>query len=385
MTPTTGTCTLSRVLALGVGMKTVEVAGLAVPLILSLGACQGTAEGETAGAGASDDVSQVSSAEVPLVLAESACDSVQRCGLAAANPQAPYANYDFCVELVEVGLGDRMMHFAEGLSQGDLWISDEGLRACLARHESCEESFPVCEGYLGGGQPLGTPCITHWECGADGYCALDDQCRGTCTRGNPAGERCGTAFGHCARDLHCGPDKVCQRGLRAGEECTKGSVCEPGTDCLAALEAGTGVTRCRTTNEVLKPSAGEGEICGTAEGLCTPPLVCVAKPTEAGVCRPRFAADGPCERAVPDGCPLSQYCDPVEGRCLDRGEHLAPCTFEQLCAAGLVCRDGLCRVAQAKPVGEECEGREECASGICLEGSCALGPNCSFFPVPWNP
>lgn len=178
----------------------------------------------------------------------------------------------------------------------------------------------------------------------------------------PAPETCNGEDDDCDElvDEGCAPD---------GAACTMDRECNSGT-CVTL----DGRQQCATSCDPLQPASG----CG-ASGYCAPlgPQRC------EGVCRP----GRPGARADGDACEADLDCEST--RCVNLGAGgrrcAAPCGPGGRCNRGEVCTAraggcGACVPEDAEPEpepepgrapGASCEADDTCASGVCLDGSCA--------------
>ena len=143
--------------------------------------------------------------------------------------------------------------------------------------------------------------------------------------------------------------------------------------------------KCQTPEQALKGKLGEA--CTFTEGtLCAVDYACEIKSVSpiSGECVAKVAADAPCHAAIPDECPLDQYCklgaNPLDaGVCTTKpmaGEKCAKgLGTSVICAPYLRCDAGSCReIAHA---GEDCTEDDTCYSGHCVDGACVTGNSCN--------
>ncbi len=227
------------------------------------------------------------------------------------------------------------------------------------------------------------------RCTQDGQCGINQQCRnGDCVTPCrtdaqcPTGELCEN--GVC-RDPACDTDSDCASGMCQGGRCTDPECqgdqdCDPGEFCRN--------NRCRATCASDRDCPG-GQcvrgVCGRREDdRCTVNDECAAGLCLNGRCAPcqshvqcgpgRLCIDGVCAGSVcgngiregaevcddgnsleTDGC--SRDCRRTDG---------AECTLDDQCASG-VCRDGTCR---------PCVEDGQCGGGLCQDGRCTGGRLC---------
>jgi hypothetical protein len=129
-------------------------------------------------------------------------------------------------------------------------------------------------------------------------------------------------------------------------------------------------------------SESEGDPCDVVDGpLCQAPLVCESASGTSGTCAAAVGSGETCRRAVPNQCPVSQYCDAtsagVDGSCVDLpgdGEACLSRGGRKLCADEHVCVSDVCRPAGGN--GDDCEANAQCYSGACDAGLCAATLMC---------
>lgn len=202
-------------------------------------------------------------------------------------------------------------------------LSEDGLEECgehlasvACEHQLFDLDLGCSEVWIGT-QGLDSPCspgIGSFVCKPGTVCTLDLTLCGTCKAAGIAGDPCGGET-RCQTGLQCVEGECAQRAL-PGASCAA-APCVAGASCIDDV--------CRAFDVVMP-----GEPCGQ-DARCAYHSTC-----RAGVC--------------------------VEDAAL--GES---CT-ERACASGW-CDDGVC-VAR-RPAGSDCVGSDECANGLCFEGSCA--------------
>lgn len=150
----------------------------------------------------------------------------------------------------------------------------------------------------------------------------------------------GAADGGSSDDASpCGPPHETRDGhpCRCDPECSPGAVCS--TESLEGAPGGACVRLCAGLGE-----CGAGAECHVASGRCRPTCSTNAE------------------------CPRGRYCD-------DEGTCRVLCALDAECDSG-ICNEwsGLC--ASAEPTGagvfEPCAAHDECRSGLCASGFCAV-------------
>jgi hypothetical protein len=240
----------------------------------------------------------------------------------------------------------------------------------------------------------GGECTLHEDCEGDSFCDKGEiaTCPGTCKPLRPANAECfHNDDAECSDGLVCANDGKCHPLGGPSAPCggTNPS-CKPGLYC----DDENAMPRLCIAYASLY-SVAEGEECDINAGpLCQPGLVCesTSSVSTAGVCRATVAEGETCKRAVPNQCPIDQYCDAEEpgmdGTCVDRpgdGEpclvRSQPCAAEHLC----ICDDELCAeteladgtcLARSGP-GEACVAGAQCYGGECgTDGTCTEALQC---------
>ena len=209
--------------------------------------------------------------------------------------------------------------------------------------------------------PATANCLTAPAAGAceDGSaCTLNDTCAdGACVPGTAkvcndnnvcTDDTCVPATGCVATNntLSCAPGNSCELGTCSGGACqTTGNVgCDDGNPCTKdSCVPGTGC--------VFAPVA-DATTCGTATA-CEAAATCLA-----GTCQKGSATD--CSDANP--C-TTDGCDPVKG-CF-WSANTDPCSDNNACTAGDVCKNGACKAGVAIDPKVACDD-----SNLCTDDSC---------------
>lgn len=149
-------------------------------------------------------------------------------------------------------------------------------------------------------------------------------------------------------------------GCTTNDECPLGHVCDGG-DCI--------------------PS-GEGnvcDLCGSHEDCGGPSDSCVRYPDGVSRCGRACREDADC--ATAPGCGArtclcqemsgggQRQCAPADLDCVEGPE----CENDDQCPDGMVCQDQECVPRGCSELGNPCETRGDCCSGMCLDGLCSQG------------
>lgn len=217
----------------------------------------------------------------------------------------------------------------------------------------------------------GAACVRSAQC-SSGAC-LGGVCRapcGTC----PSGERCVALAGggYCLPEGAGGPGAPC-----IGAEDCAGLLCAEGR-CAPPCPAGTCADAGRTCTD-----SAEGGACRV---VCNPldSLEDVAMLCPGGGCRPAADGRGRCAANLGSGsgaaCTEAADCAPPL-TCVRRGAEAGlcaqPCAADAQCAMGEACARpeatmlGGCVAAGAAPHQADCAADADCASGWCEAGRCA--------------
>ena len=236
-------------------------------------------------------------------------------------------------------------------------------------------------------------------------CTTNDECAGTCI-GGICTDASGTgASCDLGDDLDCEPGNVCDDGtchLANGQACTTNDECV--NTCIGGLctdASGTGAS-CDLGDDL---DCAVGNVCddGTchlANGqACTTNDEC-AETCIGGICTDASGTAGSCDLGDDLDCAAGNVCDGgtchlangeacttndecaetcIGGICTDASGTGASCDLgdDLDCAAGNVCDDGTCHLAngQACTTNDECAGT--CIGGICTDAS-GTGGSCDL-------
>jgi hypothetical protein len=257
-----------------------------------------------------------------------------------------------------------------GLVEFDAGAMDDCTRdiralGCKARASRLPSS---CKAALAGTVLIAGECTINLDCKGDAFCDKGElaTCPGVCSPLQAEDFPC-----NHDDDDQCQDGLVCSggtcRALRAvGQSCgEQGQTgCAPGLEC-ADLGLGDG-EQCVDIAAIY--TAKLGDDCDANDALCEPGLVCESVSGTTGVCAKPVGRGASCKRALPNQCPVGQYCDAVNageaGTCVDApGEGQACRTRAPACATGLLCIDDVCRPRLDN--GEDCIDDRQCFSGVC--------------------
>lgn len=328
--------------------------------------------------------------DVPAELADVWCDAAESClgRLADRTGAGPS-----CRATVEAETASSIVPlWAAAIDAGTATYDPALARQCLeaTRAQGCDlfiEAQPAaCRDFLIGTIALGERCSTSIECEGDAYCrgAGCPDVPGTCTARLGTGSPCGTTD-ECQTGLGC-EDGVCRVPASAsGGSCGGDSAlgCPLDEVCVGSTAETRGT--CTPYDEVLTRALGDACDFREAE-LCSPELSCaVTGATATGItasCVAIAPSGGSCFGAVPDMCPLGEYCDAqpatgaLEGTCRPEpaeGEACGRSLSTPVCAQGLECVtvDDTPTCIRPKDNGAACDSAAECRSGRCVGGACA--------------
>jgi hypothetical protein len=327
---------------------------------------------------------------VPSELAGAACQALEGCYGALYDLVLPGED---CTAQVREQLSEAVTALEAAIEAGTARYRPSRMDDCLRelRRSDCgmDAAFAsdACLAALDGTVELGGDCQSTLECEGDAFCQNGGTCPGQCVATGAVGAVCDDDS-ECQPELDCSPEQRCYAPPQEGASCG-GSVpesCADGAFCIGASEGASG--ECRAPDEVF--TAGSGDACNILDGtLCEPGLSCtilgVQGTTIQGECAPRVAAGAACTLAVPDQCPVDQYCEVTNrasfsGTCKAKpaaGQPCAPGPFDDSppqCAPNLRCDGGTCRARQ--PIGAACQSDDACRSENCVRGRCALEGTC---------
>jgi hypothetical protein len=344
----------------------------------------GTAANPPPADAGSTPASGSAAAEFPSRLAQATCDALEAC-YGNANLLADVLGGRDCVKLYtgELGASD-LSYLSQSIAAGLIKLQASNIDTCLAdvRALGCDvraSRLPAsCKDALRGTVLVAGECTTNLDCQGDAFCDKGTQatCPGVCSALQAESFPCNNND-----DAQCQNGLVCFRGTcealgTEGQQCgTDLPRCKPGLTCF---DQGKGLV-CVTIDTVY--SAKLGQKCNDAQGtLCQPGLVCESVSSTSGKCADTVSAGASCKRAVPNQCPLDQYCDATNpgesGSCVDRpGEGEACLSRTPACADGYACIDKACSKIQDN--GASCSQDAQCYGGTCSDGKCAGALMCA--------
>ena len=313
------------------------------------------------------------------------CRYLERCNY---NTIAEEVLNEPCLQMIERQMEDAVVSRLSPLqNRGELSFNPQGNRACLMAIETlpCSLDFTAlsrdCTDGFDGLVPVGEGCTDHEVCEGDAFCDRQEECPGTCQPRASVDETCTVDVG-CQAGMTC-VRGTCQSASAVNGECGgDGPPCEAGLYCTG--ENG-GAGRCQTYDD---GTAGQSDECDINAGpLCGNGLACVVDAGLFGIrftCENRREENQRCRPGLPDQCRRGLYCadtdinaQDIEGVCRAAPGDGQPCgegPVFQVCAAGLVCDDGLC--TPRSRLGERCAQNETCYSGFCDNEVCVAGHLC---------
>jgi hypothetical protein len=324
----------------------------------------------------------------PALYATSLCAALERCYGHADLLTDALTGRD-CVALNENTLRNgELQYLPDSVAAGRVLWRPEELADCMTDIENlgCDarsQRLPAsCQLLIVGTVEVGEDCALDEECAGRAFCDRETPatCPGTCAPLRPEGEDCNNND-----DDQCENGLVCFRGTETceplgalGDTCGDGlPACKPGLLCRGQGQG----EECVAFDTVYFRRVGEE--CMRGGALCAPGLVCESTSGNDGVCAQKVGEDESCKRAIPNQCPVTQYCpatDPGEtGTCTDYPGDGEPCIADgrtQTCADGTTCIAGTCRARV--DVGEPCMAAGQCWSGACGgDGQCTAPPMCN--------
>lgn len=239
-------------------------------------------------------------------------------------------------------------------------------------------------------------CVEDRDCSADLRCqagrCIGDETSGTCTTTGDctggdicvAGACVPPSSDECANDRDCASDEVCEAGSCVPDtapqcvrnsDCPLGEVCEegsctpePSAECVRNSDCASD-ERCTSGRCVPLTDAGcrEDRDCATAErcegGTCVP-VDCVR---DRDCAAEEVCDEGSCISAPPEcmgtaDCGSGRIC--ILGRCEDEPE----CQGDGDCNPDQICLNQRCECVGDgdRTLGQSCERRAQCCSGLCL-------------------
>lgn len=213
------------------------------------------------------------------------------------------------------GTGACLGYGAVCAHEGDCCASsDAGLPMACSRNFYCEDMAPDCR-------------ADGFSCSADAQCC-GRQCEGgVCKIAGSYNAPCARAT-DCRLELVCLPNGTCDSAVDAGERCVASEFCA--TSFCAALDAGS-------LDGVCQPATGCGALGASPAPDCCPGLQdvggtckqsdgawcyydssCASGNCQGGRCGPAPASNHHARCFGSGTCPGADYCDPVNGLCVER-------------------------------------------------------------------
>lgn len=357
---------------------------------LVVGSVISLALGIGCGSESDNDGGSVRFEDVPSELAGAACQALEGCYGALYDLVLPGED---CEAQVREQLAEAVTALEDAIDADKARYSGDRMGDCLrqVRRAGCAFdgafSSEACLAALDGSVELGGDCQSTLECAGDAFCRNGGTCPGECVATGAAGAVCDDDS-ECRAGLDCSPEQRCyappKQGAACGGPAPEG--CADGAFCIGAGDVTSG--ECRAPDEVF--TAESGDPCNILDGtLCGPGLSCTILDVEGSTiqaeCAARVGAGAACTLAVPDQCPVNQYCavtsaGTFSGTCKAKptaGQPCAPGPFEDSppqCAPNLRCESGTCSARQ--PLGAACVSDDICRSENCVRGQCALEGAC---------
>ncbi len=341
--------------------------------------------------------------EIPALYADAICDAYMRC-LGPGTPK--YLTPETCLDINLANIEDSDFQFLQdAVDAGRVQYRSDRVNACIAALGTiaCDElgSHPpeACRDALAGTIDEGEDCALDEECSGNAFCDTTGMaCPGTCTALGAAGSDC-EENEQCDTGLVCACtgspvcNGTCTTQVGVGDTCGGSAAdCALGLFC-AGENADMNISgECKTIDEVFVGAVGDE--CSLDDGLlCEDGVSCAATVTGSGAtlmvaweCEAEVAEDADCKLAIPDQCPVGQFCDVnpgglaprFVGTCKDLPRAGQDCSdWQNLCAAGSVCDvAGLCQPVNR--IGGVCNANNQCASDHCVGGECAAPTLCDL-------
>ncbi|MBK7580029.1 MAG: hypothetical protein IPI67_07455 [Myxococcales bacterium] len=365
--------------------KLIGLLGSTVCVSLLLGACGGDSD---SGLGSKD----VPIDDVPKLYADAVCKVSEKClaGLAEV-----FSGGESCRGNYETAIGEELPRIKQAIEAGRVVYDGKKLDACLsaiAKRDCGASGEPAeCTAAIDGTVAEGGDCQLDAECkGGNAYCKVGASCPGKCAPKELAGGPCKNES-DCAGDLKCSEttqkcfvpatlDQACEGGGTAPE-------CGGSLFCIGSEDEAKKTGTCKPFDQAFSGKKGEPCFFNGAPA-CTADLRCIVESYDATAgklvtaCGTGFAAGAACKVAIPDACPIDQFCkvpkDTIDGTCTPKPKAGEPCEpqFDNfVCAAGTRCEDGNCRPLQS--LGAQCSVDDVCISGNCFNGGCAPSGGCT--------
>jgi hypothetical protein len=353
---------------------------------LSTGACGGDSDGGISG-GKSIPIEDVG----PLY-GDALCTAYETCSAGA--PLVAFLNGEDCRKNFETAFDDEMGRIKTAIDDGRVVYKGDLIQGCIdaIKKSSCglNEEPPECKAAVVGTVDDGGACTLDAECkGGSSYCRVEASCPGMCAPKEPAGASC-KRNDDCATGLQCSEttDK-CFKPAGDGDACGGGSApeCGPWMFCLGEDEDAQKSGTCAEGSVAF--AGNDGDDCWVdGKPLCKDGLHCVLSADVSagklvGKCGKPLAAGAACNPALPDACPIDEFCklapNTFDGTCSKKPGANEPCGpglgDSDVCATDTRCDGGTCRPRQK--LGGSCSDDAVCYSENCSGGACAPGGGCT--------
>ena len=374
-------------------MRSFFVVSVGAGLLVLAAACGGSdddASGTNGGAGSGGSTTGPALAEIPAKLGGAYCALVDQC---FGPLKATFLGAEDCATRFTRQFEDGdFPAIKAAIEGGKLTYDASKVQACVdaIAKGGCAQldnrTPSVCDAVFGGKGAIGDACQTNAECASGTFCEPAAACPGKCAARKASGGAC-LADDACVDGLKCdATTKTCLAPGKAGEACGAGKPdCGPQLFCVGADESKKQSGTCKTYDEVF--SVAEGASCGFTAGPLCKTGACAFDKLVSGQatfkCVPTAASGAACTVALPEQCPVGEYC-PVDiqankltGTCTKlpkAGEACGKVLFGRQCADYTVCENGTCK--ETARIGGACALATTCYSGVCTSGACAAGPSC---------
>lgn len=359
--------------------------GTSLSISLLLGACGGDSDSGISG-------SAVPIEDVPKLYAGAVCKAYESC---FGGMLQVFLGGESCQTNYETAIGDELPRIKQAIDGGTVVYDGKKVEACLSAIEkqgcSLEGEPAECTAAMDGTVEVGGDCQMDMECkGGDTHCKVAAACPGKCAKKELAGGGC-DGDSDCAAGLKCSEaTQKCIAPAAAGAACEGDGTapeCTPGYFCIGSNDEAKQPGTCKTFTEAF--SGKSGDACFfDGKPACSSDLRCIVQSFDTTTtkivtaCGAPFASGAACKIAIPDGCPVDEYCkvpqNSIDGTCTPRpgaGQDCAKLFEDDLCAAGTRCENGVCRALQH--LGAQCAIDDVCYSGNCVNGGCAPAGSCS--------
>lgn len=323
--------------------------------------------------------------QAPTELAKAVCAAYERCmgpivDVMFAGEDCAKVTADTISEGIFLGLkpsldAGRVVYHADLAPQ---CIADFAELECGKVLDWPQSCYAALEGTVG----LNGDCERSPDCVPGYFCNLAGGCPGKCIARLGELESCGSDS-DCAAGLRCedigdGGGRKCQMPSALGQPC-KGNAhpdCALGLMCLGIWDVTAQAGTC--VDAVSQFTATESGACSLKTGpLCAEGLSCAVDTMQgSGTCQQKVGAGQPCKVALPDICPVGQFCNLITKQCEALpadGEACQKVGLKQPCVPYARCGpDGLCH--DLKHLNDPCLSSAQCYSGHCHETDAVCVP-----------